>query len=91
MGKRYKLNPGLVLRDSDEAFFDVKKFKIYKFNKKGYQLLLLLKDINDVDEWEQKATSTNLVTAEQFHQFIQKCEEYAVITPQSPSLGCHIF
>lgn len=79
MGKQCRLNQDLVFRESDKALFDVKKFKIYKFNEKGYALLSLLGGIKDVIEWKQRATSKKLVTEEEFDRFVQKCEKNSII------------
>ena len=41
---RLKLNDKLIIRETDKIAFSAKNMKIYKFNEKGFKVLLLLKD-----------------------------------------------
>ncbi len=64
---QFKLNNNMVIREEDRSIFDATRFAIYKFNQKGFSLLMRLQS--------GKATEQEYT---EFMAFIDKCKSHGI-------------
>lgn len=78
---RYRLNRVMTLREEDCAAFDSEKFRIYKFNKKGFRLISALGEEGVTMSELKSVSEAENISEENFNRFVRKCEQNGIIVP----------